>query len=64
MKYPYLGHIENDKENLVILFLKENYGMVVMSNVSDENLSFGTLSNFNEKDFELLPKDRCVRLSN
>ena len=64
MNYPYLGHIENDKENLVILFLKENYGMVVMSNVPDENLSFGTLSNFNEKDFELLPKDRCVRLSN
>lgn len=64
MNYPYLGHIENEKENLVVLFLKENYGIVVMSNVPDENLKFGVMSNFNEKDFEPLPKDKCVRLSN
>lgn len=64
MNYPYLGHIENDEENLVVLFLRENYGIVVMSNVPDENLKFGTESNFNEKDFKPLPKDRCVRLSN
>ena len=37
---------------------------VVLNETDSEKLAFGTIDNFDESQFELLPPDQCVRLSN
>lgn len=64
-KYPYLGTRKYKDSEYVILFTEENYGVVVMSNIEDvEALQFGKMGDFDEKLFDLLPPEQCVRLSN
>lgn len=64
-KYPYLGKRSYDNHEYVIMFIEENYGVVVMSDIEDvEALRFGKAGDFDEKMFELLPPEQCVRLSN
>lgn len=64
-KYPYLGVRKVLDAEYVVMFLKKNYGVIVMSEVEDiKELSFGEVGAFDESVFQLLEKDRCVRLSN
>ena len=63
-KYPYLGIKEVDGKHYVVLFTEEDTGVIVMSEINDEKIKFGYIGSFDETQFELLPKDQCVRLSN
>lgn len=64
-KYPYLGVRDYKGKQYVILFTEENYGVVVMSEVDDnESLLFGRTGDFDETMFKYLPPEQCVRLSN
>lgn len=64
-KYPYLGKRDYKGQEYVILFTEENFGVVVMSDIVDvEDLKFGKMGDFDEKMFDILPPDQCVRLSN
>lgn len=64
-KYPYLGKREYKGHEYVILFTEEDYGVIVMSNITDvEELQFGKTGDFDETMFTPLETERCVRLSN
>lgn len=63
-KYPYLGIKKIDEKNYVVLFTEEDTGVIVMSEVNEGNIKFGKIGNFDENEFEILPEDQCVRLSN
>lgn len=64
-KYPYLGKRNYKGQDYVILFTEENYGVVVMSEIEDvESLKFGKTGDYDEKMFEFLEPEKCVRLSN
>lgn len=64
-KYPYLGKRNYKGQDYVILFTEENYGVVVMSEIEDvESLKFGKTGDYDEKMFDFLEPDKCVRLSN
>ena len=62
--YPYLGRRVFDGKQIVIFFLRKNYGVVVTSDDTVQGLSFGTIGDFDETYYEYLDKDLCVRLSN
>lgn len=63
--YPYLGKREYKGSEYVILFTEEDYGVVVMSDITDvEDLQFGKTGDFDESMFTYLEPERCVRLSN
>ena len=64
-QYPWLGKREYKGQEYVILFCEENYGVVVMSNITEvEEIKFGHIGDFNENLFEPLEPNRCVRLNN
>lgn len=64
-KYPYLGKKSYNGKEYVVMFTEEDYGVVVMSEVTNvEQLQFGKTGDFDEKLFEYLEPERCVRLSN
>ena len=63
-KYPYLGINQIDGKNYVVLFVEEEKGVVVMNETDSDKISFGQIGNFDEAQFEFLPSDQCVRLSN
>lgn len=64
-KYPYLGKRTYKGQDYVILFTEENYGVVVMSEIEDvESLKFGKTGDYDEKMFDFLEPEKCVRLSN
>lgn len=63
-QYPYLGLGSIDNKNYVVLFLKEDEGVVVMNETDSEEIRFGMYGNFAEEAFEFLSPDQCVRLSN
>lgn len=63
--YPYLGRKVLKEGQYVVMFVEENYGVVVMNEVEgNENIYFGKLGDFAEETFELLPPTECVRLQN
>lgn len=62
--YPYLGINQIDGKNYVVFFTEPDRGVVVMNETNSDKIKFGTLNNFDETQFELLPQDQCVRLSN
>lgn len=65
VNYPYLAKREYKGNEYVIMFTEENYGVVVMSDIKDnESLRFGKMGDFDEKLFTILSPDQCVRLSN
>lgn len=64
-KYPYLGRKMIKDKQYVVMFVEEDYGLIVMNEIEDnENIFFGKLGDFAEETFELLPPDECVRLQN
>ena len=63
-KYPYLGIKEVDGKKYVVLFTEEDTGVIVMSEVNEGKIKFGYVGDFDENEFEMLPSDQCVRLSN
>lgn len=63
--YPYLGKREYKGHEYVIMFTEENYGVVVMSDITDNKLlQFGKMGDFDETMFTPLETERCVKLSN
>lgn len=64
-KYPYLGKRTYKDDEYVVMFTDDNYGVVVMSNVTSvSELKFGQMGEFDESSFEYLTPEQCVRLSN
>lgn len=63
-KYPYLAINQFEGKNYVVLFVEPDRGVIVMNETNNEKLKFGTISDFDETQFEVLPQDQCVRLSN
>lgn len=64
IKYPYLGRKRVGDKQYVVMFVEEDYGVVVLNDTEDEDVTFGELGEFNEELFELLPPEECVRLQN
>lgn len=62
--YPYLGRNYIDNKAYVVLFTEEENGVVVMNETNSETIKFGKILSFDESQFEVLPPDECVRLSN
>lgn len=63
-RYPYLGINHIDGKAYVVLFTEEEHGVVVLNETDSQKLRFGYIGNFDETEFEMLPPDQCVRLSN
>lgn len=63
-KYPYLGINQFKGENYVVLFVEPDRGIIVMNETDNDKLKFGTIGDFDETQFDVLPQDQCVRLSN
>ena len=64
MEYPYLGRNYVNGKPYVVLFLKEDNGIVLMNETGIDDIKFGTIGDFDEEAFELLPPDECVRINN
>lgn len=64
MDYPYLGRNYINGKPYVVLFIEEETGVVVMNATDSQEIVFGSLGNFDENSFELLPPDECVRINN
>ena len=64
LTYPYLGRHYIDGKQYVVLFLEEETGVVVVNETDSEEIKFGQYGNFDENEFELLPPEEVVRLSN
>jgi hypothetical protein len=62
--YPYLGRNYIEGKAYVVLFTEEEYGIVVMNETQSDTIQFAKLMSFDESQFEVLPPDECVRLSN
>ena len=62
--YPYLGIRQINGKSYVVLFTEEDTGVVVMNETDSEKIKFGLIGSFDETEFEKLPQDQCVRLSN
>lgn len=62
--YPYLGKNEINGKTYVVLFTEEETGVVVMNETDSTSIKFGLYTSFDESQFEVLPPDQCVRLSN
>lgn len=64
INYPYLGRKRIGDKQYVVMFLEEDYGLVVLNETKEENIIFGKLGDFDEEQFEILPEGECVRLQN
>lgn len=63
-KYPYLGRNYIDGKPYVVLFTEEETGVVVVNETNSPNVKFGAYTFFDEEQFEPLPPNECVRISN
>ena len=64
MDYPFLAKKEIDGKPFVAFFFEENKGIVVVNETDDDSIKFGKIYEFDENEFEFLPSDQAVRLSN
>lgn len=64
MNYPYLGTKVEDGRQLTVFFTEENKGVVVDDTDKGNANVFGLYADFEESEFELLPQNMCVRISN
>lgn len=64
MTYPYLGYIEVDGKDVVVLFTNKDIGVVVHSDSDDIKYKFGKNSTFNEDSFDFLPEGVAVKIQN
>lgn len=64
--YPYLGRNNVNGKDIVVLFTAEDSGVIVLSEFDkNDKFAFGKyLDNFAEEQFEVLPPDLQVSLSN
>lgn len=63
--YPYLAKNTIDGKSYVVFFSEENYGTVVMSEITDNpNLAFGAIGDFDENVFEVLDPEIQVSIHN
>lgn len=63
-KYPFLGINHVDGKSYVVFFTEPDRGVIVLNETDKEELSFGTVGNFDETQFEFLSPDQCIRLQN
>ena len=63
-KYPYLGRNYIDGKAYIVLFTEEEYGIVLLNETQSETIQFAKIMSFDESQFEILPPEECVRLSN
>ena len=63
-KYPFLGINHVDGKSYVVFFTEPDRGVIVMNETDNDKLKFGTIGDFDETQFDVLPQDQCVRLSN
>lgn len=63
-KYPFLGINHIDGKSYVVFFTEPDRGVIVLNETDNEELSFGTVGDFDETQFEFLPPDQCIRLQN
>lgn len=63
--YPYLAKNTIDGKSYVVFFSEENYGTVVMSEITNNpNLAFGAIGDFDENVFEVLDPEIQVSIHN
>ena len=48
----------------MVLFVEPDKGVIVMNETDNDKLKFGTITDFDETQFDVLPQDQCVRLNN
>ena len=63
-KYPFLGINHVDGKSYVVFFTEPDRGVILMNETDNDKLKFGTITDFDETQFEVLPQEQCVRLSN
>lgn len=63
-QYPYLGRNYVDGLVYVVFFTEHDTGVIVLSEITNENIYFGKYGEFDEEKFEVLPPELCVRLQN
>lgn len=63
-KYPFLGINHIDGKSYVVFFTEPDRGVIVLNETDKEELSFGTVGDFDESQFEFLSPDQCIRLQN
>ena len=62
--HPFLGVKYLNGKPYVVLFDKEDNGMVVLNATDNEDIKYGTYGEFDEGSFEMLPDDMFVRITN
>lgn len=63
--YPYLAKNTVDGKSYVVFFSEENYGTVVMSEITDNpDIAFGAIGDFDENVFEVLEPEVQVSIHN
>ena len=64
-EYPYLAKNTVGDKTYVVFFSEENYGTVVMSEITDNSdIALGTIGDFDERVFEVLSPDIQVSIHN
>lgn len=64
-EYPYLAKNTVGDKTYVVFFSEENYGMVVMSEITDNpDIALGAIGDFNENIFEVLDPEIQVSIHN
>ena len=64
-EYPYLAKNTVGDKTYVVFFSEENYGMVVMSEITDNpDIALGAIGDFDENIFEVLDPEIQVSIHN
>ena len=64
-RYPYLAKRMIGNKQYVVFFSEENYGTVVLSEITDDpDVALGTINDFDESTFEILGPGQIVRITN
>ena len=64
-EYPYLAKNTVGDKTYVVLFSSENYGTVVMREITDNpDIAFGAIGDFDENVFEVLNPEIQVSIHN
>ena len=64
-EYPYLAKNTVGDKTYVVFFSKENYGTVVMSEITDNpDIALGAIGDFDENVFEVLNPEIQVSIHN
>ena len=65
IEYPYLAKNTVGDKTYVVFFSEENYGTVVMSEITDNpDIALGAIGDFDENVFEVLDPEIQVSIHN